>query len=394
MNAFSEELSPNELGERLRAARESAKVTQAAAAAEIEVARTTLIAIEQGQRRVRIDEIQKLARLYSTSVNAIFRRESVQVDLAPRFRKLADNTDPAVEEAAGLLAALVKAEVELENLLGVQRPRNYPQERPILQGDVRAQAEQDALELRQWLGIGLGPISDITTLLELDLGARVYVRRLDANISGLFAFEDSVGACILLNANHPRERRAQTGAHELGHFVSTRREPEVYLEDWLENSREERYANAFGRAFLTPARAVMQKFREITAGADRLTRRHVIILAHAFGVSREAIVRRLEELNLTKRGTWEWFVANGGISDDQVKQVLGDLVPVDSQKAEADQPTSLRINLLAGEAWRRGIMSEGQLTRLLRISRVEMRSILDGLDSEGSEADDQPRLPV
>lgn len=393
MNAFLEEFSPNELGERLRAARESAKVTQAAAAAEVEVARTTLVAIEQGQRRVRIEEIQKLARLYNTSVNAILRRESVQVDLAARFRKLADNTDPAVDEAAGLLAALVKAEVELENLLGVQRPRNYPQERPILPGDVRAQAEQDALELRQWLGIGLGPISDITTLLELELGARVYVRRLDANISGLFAYDDSVGACILLNANHPRERRAQTGAHELGHFVSTRREPEVYLEDWLENSREERYANAFGRAFLTPARAVMQKFQEITAGADRLTRRHVIVLAHAFGVSREAIVRRLEELNLTKRGTWEWFVANGGISDDQVKQVLGDLVPVDSQKAEADQPTSLRINFLAGEAWRRGIMSEGQLARLLRISRVEMRGILDGLDSEGSEADDQPRLP-
>ncbi len=47
-----------------------------------------------------------------------------------------------------------------------------------------------------------------------------------------------------------------------------------------ENTREERYANAFGRAFLTPARGLMQKFHEVTAGSDRLTRRHVIILAH------------------------------------------------------------------------------------------------------------------
>ncbi len=83
--------------------------------------------------------------------------------------------------------------------------------------------------------------------------------------------------------------------------------------------REERYANAFGRAFLTPARGVMQKFHEVTAGSDRLTRRHVIILAHFFGVSREAMVRRLEELGLTKPGTWDWFQSNGGITDEQAR---------------------------------------------------------------------------
>ncbi len=70
-----------------------------------------------------------------------------------------------------------------------------------------------------------------------------------------------------------------------------------------ENSREERYAVAFSSAFLMPARAVMQKFKEVTAGSEKLTRRHIIILAHAFGVSREAIVRRLEDLGLAGKGT-------------------------------------------------------------------------------------------
>ncbi len=69
--------------------------------------------------------------------------------------------------------------------------------------------------------------------------------------------------------------------------------PEILHRNETENTREERYANAFGRAFLTPARGVMQKFHEVTAGSDRLTRRHIIILAHFFGVSREAMVRRL-----------------------------------------------------------------------------------------------------
>ena len=44
-------------------------------------------------------------------------------------------------------------------------------------GDVRIQAENDATELRQWLGLGLAPVRDLVSLLELDLGVRVYVRR-------------------------------------------------------------------------------------------------------------------------------------------------------------------------------------------------------------------------
>lgn len=388
-----EDMNGPEIGERLRIAREAAGITQADAAAGIDVARTTLVAIEKGQRRIRPHELQGLARLYKTSANALLRRESVYVDLVPRFRKLSTSTDEAAEGAARLLADLVRAEVELENLLGIKRTRNYPPERPLMPGDVRAQAENDATELRQWLGLGQAPVRDLISLLEFDLGVRVYVRRLDPRVSGLFAYDDELGACILLNANHPRERRTQSGGHELGHFVSTRRKAEILHADEEENSRDERYANAFGRAFLTPARTVMQRFREITAGATRLTRRHVILLAHAFGVSREAMVRRLEELGLTKPGTWDWFVANDGISDEQARQVLGDLAPVDSEKRDADRPTTLRLNLLAAEAWRQDLLSEGQLACLLHLDRLALREILDNVEIEGSEADGMPKLP-
>jgi Zn-dependent peptidase ImmA (M78 family)/DNA-binding XRE family transcriptional regulator len=382
-----EQTTPADVGERLRIAREGAGINQANAAASIEVARTTLVAIEQGQRRVRMRELQQLARLYGTSVNALLRQEAIQVDLAPRFRKITGSSDAAVDAAAKLLADLAKAEVELENLLGVKRVRNYPPERPVLRGDVRAQAEQDATELRQRLGLGMSPVPDIVTLLELELGVRVYVRRLDGKISGLFAYDEALGPCILLNANHPRDRRTQSAAHECGHFVSTRREPEILHNHEHENSREERYANAFGRAFLTPVRAVTQKFQEVTAGSDRLSRRHVIVLAHFFGVSREAIVRRLEDLKLVKEGTWDWFQSNGGITDEQARQVLGDLSVPDAHKADADRPTTLRLNLLAAEVYRQGLMSEGQLARLLSLDRVALREILGAPEAEGSEAD-------
>ena len=385
-------LTSHDVGERLRIAREVVGITQADAAAGIDVARTTLLAIEKGQRRVRPDELQRLCYLYGIAVNTILRRESVYVDLVPQFRKLRSSIDNAADAAAQLLADLVKAEVELEDLLGVKRTRNYPPERPIIPGDVRTQAENDATELRQWLGLGLAPVRDLVSLLELDLGVRVYVRGLDSSVSGLFAYGDEFGACILLNANHPVERRAQTGGHELGHFLATRHKAEVLYAEGDQNSREERYANSFGRAFLTPARTVILRFTEITAGASILTRRHVILLAHTFGVSREAMVRRLEELQLTKKGTWDWFVANGGITDRQSRQVLGDLAATDTHRQEAEQPTTLRLNLLAAEAWGQDLLSEGQLARLLQLDRLVLRGILENVEIERSEADGIPML--
>ena len=384
------DLGTAELGRRLRLARERAGLTQAQAADEVDLARTTLVAIESGQRAVRLDELQGLARSYGESVNALARTESIHVDLLPRFRRTVGGKRPAACQAAELLSNLVKAEAELEAVLGVTRVRSYPPERPIVPGNVQAQAESDAADLRHRLGVGTAPIRDIVSLLEIDLGVRVYIRHLDAGVSGAFAYDDAVGACILLNASHPRERRAQTAAHELGHLVSCRRSAEVTF-DGQRQSREEQYANAFAQAFLTPARTVMERFAELTRGSRKLTRRHVILMAHIFGVSREALVRRLEGLRQVKRGAWDWFEANGGITNQQARQVLNDLVPDDLDRAGTKQPGTLRLNLLAAEAHRQALMSEGQLARLLRLDRIELREILDSVDAEG-DGDGLPQL--
>ena len=388
----SNELSPTEIGERLRMARGTAGLTQARAASSINAARTTLIAIEQGNRRIRTEELQKLAILYNTTANAILRNEASHVDLVPRFRKLEGSSDAEIQSAASSLTRLVQAEVELEQILGIERTRNFPPERPLLSGDVLLQAETDAAELRRWLGLGSAPISDFTALLEMELGIRVFVWPLHSRVSGLFAFEETVGACMLLNANHPLPRRNQSAAHELGHFVSARRTPEILHVYETGKSRVEQYANAFGRAFLTPAREVARKFHEFTAGSPRLSRRHVILLAHAFGVSREALVRRLEELGLTKRGSWDWFEANGGITNEQARQILGKQIHSSSDEQETTSPTSWRLGLMAAEAWSRDLLTEEQLADLLDLDRVSLREIVDSLGHYGDEVNEAPEL--
>ncbi len=388
MTTILDQLSPETIGERLRAARDEAGETQAAAATAAGIARTTLVSIEQGQRKVRLDELLKLVRHYGTTVNALLRTEAAHGDLLPKFRQqMSISAKTPIDTAAELLSHLAKAETELEALLGVHRIRNFPQQRPILPGDVRAQAEQDAGEVRAWLGLGSGPIIDLVPILDFQMGVRVFLRPLDRSISGLYAYDEAIGACVLINANHPRSRRNHTAAHELGHLVTSRGNADVLQDGSPEQARDERYANAFAAAFLIPSRPIMQRFHEITAGSKHFARRHVIVLAHAFAVSREAMVRRLEDLKLVKPGTWDWFLQHGNITDAQAKQVLGEASFADVYESRPMPPTSLRLNQLAADVWHRDLLSEGQLARLLRIDRVALREILDGLDDEVAETD-------
>jgi Zn-dependent peptidase ImmA (M78 family) len=390
------ELSSQELGRRLRLAREEARIRQEDAASVIGTSRPTLVSIEQGTRRVRIQELQILARYYGVSVNRLLRREAVHTDLLPRFRRSQDTEDHHTLEAVRLLNDLVKAEVELENILGIERQRRYPPEKGISQGNVVDLAETHAQEIRNWIGLGPGPISDIFSLIELELGIRLFQRRLSSNskVAGLFAYSDSVGACILLNANHPLERRIYSAAHEIGHFVGTRHVPEVLEDGESFLSREERYANAFAQSFLMPRKSFSEHFRQLTAGSEMLTRRHVILLAHQYNVSRQACVLRLEHLSLVKKGTWNWLQVKGGITVSHVREVLGPAAErIDIAKTDADRPVSHRMSLMAYSAWKRGIMSEGQLAELLRMPRIEVRTLIDQIELEESVTDDLLKLP-
>lgn len=390
------ELTAQEIGRRLRLARETAKIRQDDAAKVIGMSRPTLVSIEKGDRRVRIQELQALANHYGVSVNALLRREAVHTDLVPRFRRLRETEDEHTGEAVQLLNDLVRAEVELENILGIERPKNYPPERGINTGDVVELAEQHAQELRDWLGLGSGPIADIFTLMELDLGIRLYQRRLSkgSKVDALFTYDQTLGACILLNANFPLERRIQSAAHELGHFVGTRQAPEVLEENEKFQSREERYAHAFGRAFLSPRKSFEGAWRQLTAGSE-ITRRPIIVQAHHFRISREACVRRLEELGLVKRGAWDKLKAHGGFTPAQVREVLGDASSKpDPAKDDANRPVSHRMSFMAYTAWKRDLMSEGQLAELLKIKRLELRALLDQMELEESETDDLFKLPL
>jgi Zn-dependent peptidase ImmA (M78 family)/DNA-binding XRE family transcriptional regulator len=364
-----------QLGERLRIARARAGFTQQEAADKLTLARTTLVALEKGQRRLRPEELKSMTGVYGISVNALLRPQSVSVNLVPRFRAIAPHEQDAAN-AALLLNDLAAAQFDLETILGITFRPHYPPERTLGPGDIRDQAEDAALEIRQRLGIGLNAIPDIVSLLELEFGVRIFIRSLGAGkISGLFAFDAQIGACILLNKDHPRERRAMTAAHELGHLIATRTQPDVVDLHTLPQSREERFAAAFAYSLLMPAAFVRRRFTELQQESGAFSPRHLILLAHQLSVSEEAMCRRLEELHLLPSGTWD-SLRDRGFSGTLVRQVLGD-------KASTEESTvPPRLWYLAAEAYRRGLLSEGQIARMLKTDRIELRAILDVLGAE------------
>lgn len=373
-------LSQEALGERLRQARSNANLTQDAAAGQLEIARTTLVAIERGQRRVKPDELVALAYLYGISVGRLTAIDSVHVDLTAKFRRLEGATSsPDVTNAVALLNRLATGSAEIERAVGAALHHDYPPPIRIRTSGLLQQAEDAAVSLRNRLGVGLGPIGNLFSLLELDMGIRIFVRPLPNHISGLYAYDPAVGACVLINALHRHKRRTLSLAHECGHFVSDRAHADILEDDGVPMSVEERFARRFGPALLMPASAVRARFDQIVTVEKVFSVRQLVLLAHQFGAATEAMARRLEELDLLPNGTWQ-SIKDRKFDSSFEREVLGDPAP------ELIPPLiPPRLAYLASVAVERGVLSEGQLCEQLVVDRVQLRGCLAAFPPSGAE---------
>ena len=367
-------LPPETLAERLRMARSNAGLTQDAAAEAMGMARTTLVAIEKGQRRVRPEEFTAFAKLYGETARHLLSPAAKHVEFKPRYRRTDPGTKPAhskaADDAVRLLSQLATGAAELETALGSSHRRDYPPPVQIRAGQLFNQAEDAATSIRQRLGIGLSPITDMVSLVELDLGVRIFVRPFAGSVSGVYAYDAEVGACILINANRPRVHRTSTIAHETGHFASDRAVTDVYEDDELPTTLEERFANNFASAFLMPAAGIRARFSELSEGGESFSPRQLILLAHMYGVSTQAACLRLERLGLLPDDTWA-SIKDRGFSSDYERRVLGDA------PAESIGPiVPPRLAYLAASALEREVLSEGELCELLVVDRLDLRAIV------------------
>jgi Zn-dependent peptidase ImmA (M78 family)/transcriptional regulator with XRE-family HTH domain len=379
-----ESIDARVIGERLAEARRARRMTQQQAADTLGVARTTVVAMEKGDRRPRAAELHQLARLYGRSIGEFVRPEHAasRPDFVVQFRAIPGATSESItkrETDLRRFEMLCRWYVELEEMLEAPLPHRYPSAYDISGTPVEHAAAEVASAERNRLGLGDGPISDLWGVLETDIGLRVFVFPMsDGRIAGIFLFTEQYGGCVAINANHPEERRRWSAAHELGHFLTDRHRPELTVLTTTKRVPErERFADAFARCFLMPADGLRRRFEAIRRSKSKpITPADVLSLSHLYRVSFQAMTWRLEELKLLPAGTWE-SLKEKGFKPREAAKLLGI-----EQSAGSPGGLPLRYEALAVQAFLEDRISEGQLAERLVIDRVGARERVVALTTQ------------
>jgi Zn-dependent peptidase ImmA (M78 family)/transcriptional regulator with XRE-family HTH domain len=386
-------IDPKILAERLIIARKAASITQEAASSHLNISRPTFIAIEKGTRRPRPEELVKLSELYKEPLHNILRSESRPPALKPHLRSMLDECNGGQQEldaGIGMLASFIDDYQYLEGLMNVRAAAHFP---PVVNrgpGSIERFAEHCAEVERARLNLGSHqPVYKLRSALE-DAGLHVFMGKLDGKLAGLYVFAPEFGYCILVNRQHRRERRRWTIAHEYGHYLFDRDKPGAdFLASSGKKSESERFADAFASAFLMPSSGVQQRFYEEYDRTGDFIVSNLLRMAEYFAVSLPAIALRLEALNLIGRGSWD-LIRKSGNTLSELKELAG----IESEDdGDSSDLYPQRYKLLAVQAFSEEKISEGQLAKLLRCSRIEAREIVDTVLSV-SEDDSNSYVPV
>jgi Zn-dependent peptidase ImmA (M78 family)/transcriptional regulator with XRE-family HTH domain len=374
------------LAERLVAARKAANVTQEAAANYLKMSRPTLIAIEKAARRPKPEELIKLAELYKEPLNKLLREDARAAQVRPHLRSILDTESGGEEELQGAVTQLgsyVDDYQYLEKLLEAKPVTHFPPPVKVGPGPVERFAEHCAQEERARLKLGVHqPISTPRKILE-EAGLHVFLGELDSKLAGLYVFVPDFGYCILVNRQHPKERRHWTIAHEYGHFLIDRDRPGVdYVRPMQRKPENERFADAFANAFLMPEPGVQRRFYEEVERSGDFKVADLCRTADHFAVSLMAMSLRLEALGLIPRGSWD------NISESRVPpRTLKERVGTEPRDDDSEDPYPQRYKLLAVQAFEADKITEGQLAKLLRCSRIQAREIVEQYSNTSDEGD-------
>jgi len=160
------------------------------------------------------------------------------------------------------------------------------------------EAEKAAESLREKWKLGVDPVSDLTAVLEDHL---VHVLELAGpeNFDGISALVmDKHGkaraAAVVSRKGCPGERQRLNLAHELGHLVL---KPAKKVD-------EEKAAFRFAAAFLAPRPCIE---REIGTHRTRIRLEELLILKRRFGLSIQALLRRLLDLGTIGDSQYRWW---------------------------------------------------------------------------------------
>ena len=412
-------ITQQEIGRRLRSAREACRLTQEQAANHLGVARPTIAQMEGGKRSVSSIELDRLAHLFGRDIREFVDEHFEETDsLAALFRAHPEVLGkPAVAETLRNCVALGREITHLERLLstfgGTAATASYSLPLPANRWEAIQQGERLASDERRRLGLGDAALPDLVELLEMQ-GIRTGVVDLPEDISGLTLNDRKIGFFVVINRRHHILRRRFSFAHEYAHVLADRERFGMVSSTSNRDNLIEMRANAFAAAFLLPedglrqavaglgkgkpSRVYTSVFDEVDhldvegrtrPGSQALQLYDVVQLAHHFGTSRITMLYRLRNLRLlTEAELHRLKQLDEGGRGQQIALHLGLPQPDHAVIRDRFQHRTLGLAL---EAYRREEISRGKLDELAArfdIEREGIDQLLEdaGLDVDGSEA--------
>ena len=406
-------ITPEEIGQRLRSARESRKVTQETASAVLGLQRSAISLMESGQRQVSTLELTRLADLYGRSIewfvspNISLEQEDPVVAL---FRADPCLQGEVVQMQASRCLRLLREGASLRRLTGrevvVSLPR-YELSPPRSVGHAIAQGQLVAEQERRRLDLGKAPIRKVPeTLAHQNIWTAAL--HLPSEISGLFLSSPDFGIAILANLAQSLVRRRFSYAHEHGHALMDRDELASVTSAHNAKTRTEQRANAFAAAFLMPEEGVRDFLHSLGKGrgsrreeaavdavteegirgslrspthSQHVTYADAALLARHFGVSYTAAVWRLRGLNFASAEQTQTLLDRTEDANRYLRAVraYADVDEAD-EEAHPDHELNGQILSLALEAWWRGEISQARLLEVGRLLDIEDETILDLAD--------------
>jgi Zn-dependent peptidase ImmA (M78 family)/DNA-binding XRE family transcriptional regulator len=380
-------IDPRRLGDLLQQARKKMGMTQADAARVIDAARTTLVAIEKGERRLKPNELIQLARAYGRSVSDFVRPTPAIEPFEVQFRAVYHRQEqeelqinPVIEH----FEQLCRNYLELEQIMDAPMTRTYPPEYRCNTLPLEAAAENIALAERQRLGLGDGPLPQLRDILELNVGIRVFYLKMPPKYSEIYSYDPQLGACMAINQNHYEERRRWSMAHGYLHFLAHRYKPVLDFDGQYQRRPEsEQLAESFPKYFLMPTSGLLRRFNDMSSVHGKFTTTNLFTLANYYGVSLEALALRMEGMALLRTGTWD-RLRDRGIKVRKVQQDLGL-----QETAHRSDQLPVHYQHLAIDALEQGKITEGRFADFLEVDRLEARRIAEELRNHSPGVDDE-----
>ncbi len=418
-------VSQQELGRRLRVAREAGRMTQEAVARRLEVSRSTVAQMELGNRAVTSLELDRLARLYGRDLREFLAEEFREDDaLVALFRAHPDDLGPEqVADALRGCMALGREVTNLERLLGIDRDLGavavYPVPAPRGRWPAVQQGEQVADQERLRLGLGVAPIANVAEVLETQ-GVRTALVDLPEDVSGLTLSHPTVGLFVVANRRHHFLRRRFSYAHEYAHVLLDRDRLGTISRAADRDDLIEVRANAFAASLLLPEEGVRRfmttigkggpsrlqadvfdesgvvEVRARTAPESRDVQLYEVAeLADHFGVSRLAALYRLRNLRLITDAELEALRRQEDAGRGRQVAALLDLREVDHEAAR--NAFRHRFLGLALEALRRSEISRAKLVELggmVDLGPEEVARLLHETGLEDPDGEGEILLPA